>query len=95
MRTLKNALKVKLIRNNFLFTLAVLLVYVLGTLIRVPGVKRKAHESTTRTGLISHVDTVSGGGLAQYSIFRMGVRPYITAQIVVQHDDLDTFPKLR
>ncbi|OAU16106.1 hypothetical protein PY76_05220, partial [Lacticaseibacillus rhamnosus] len=73
LRTLKNALKVKDIRNKILFTLAVLLVYRLGTLIAVPGVNAKALQSIGSTGLISLLDTVSGGGLAQYSIFSMGV----------------------
>lgn len=72
LRTLKNALKVKDIRNKILFTLAVLLVYRLGTLIAVPGVNAKALQSIGSTGLISLLDTVSGGGLAQYSIFSMG-----------------------
>ena len=93
LRTLKNALKVKDIRNKILFTLAVLLVYRLGTLIAVPGVNAKALQSISSTGLISLLDTVSGGGLAQYSIFSMGVSPYITAQIVVQLLQMDIVPK--
>ena len=93
LRTLKNALKVKDIRNKILFTLAVLLVYRLGTLIAVPGVNAKALQSIGSTGLISLLDTVSGGGLAQYSIFSMGVSPYITAQIVVQLLQMDIVPK--
>ena len=52
LRTLKNALKVKDIRNKILFTLAVLLVYRLGTLIAVPGVNAKALQSIGSTGLI-------------------------------------------
>ena len=94
LRTLKNALKVKDIRNKILFTLAVLLVYRLGTLIAVPGVNAKALQSIGSTGLISLLDTVSGGGLAQYSIFSMGVSPYITASIIIELLSMDVIPTL-
>ncbi|KRO16968.1 preprotein translocase subunit SecY [Lacticaseibacillus saniviri] len=91
--TLKNALKVKEIRNKILFTLGVLLVYRLGAQISVPGVNAKALTEIGQTGLIPLLDTVSGGGLANYSIFSMGVSPYITAQIVVQLLQMDILPK--
>ncbi len=78
LKTLKNALKVKEIRNKILFTLGVLLVYRLGAQISVPGVDAKALTNISATGLIPLLDTVSGGGLSNYSIFSMGVSPYIT-----------------
>lgn len=93
LKTLKNALKVKEIRNKILFTLGVLLVYLLGTQISVPGVNAKALTSIGSTGLISLLSTVSGGGLTNYSIFAMGVSPYITAQIIIQLLQMDIVPK--
>ncbi|MFD1393542.1 preprotein translocase subunit SecY [Lacticaseibacillus jixianensis] len=93
LKTLVNAFKVKDIRNKILFTLGVLLVYRLGAQIAVPGVNAKALTQVGSTGLISLLDTVSGGGLANYSIFSMGVSPYITAQIVVQLLQTDIVPK--
>lgn len=93
LKTLVNAFKVKDIRNKILFTLGVLLVYRLGAQITVPGVNAKALTQVGSTGLISLLDTVSGGGLANYSIFSMGVSPYITAQIVVQLLQTDIVPK--
>ena len=93
LKTLVNAFKVKDIRNKILFTLGVLLVYRLGAQIAVPGVNAKALTQVGSTGLISLLDTVSGGGLANYSIFSMGVSPYITAQIVVQLLQMDIVPK--
>ena len=93
LKTLVNAFKVKDIRNKILFTLGVLLVYRLGAQIAVPGVDAKALTQVGSTGLISLLDTVSGGGLANYSIFSMGVSPYITAQIVVQLLQMDIVPK--
>ncbi|WP_179395813.1 preprotein translocase subunit SecY [Lacticaseibacillus absianus] len=93
LKTLINALKVKEIRNKILFTLGVLLVYRLGAQISVPGVDASALTKISETGLIPLLDTVSGGGLANYSIFSMGVSPYITAQIVVQLLQMDIVPK--
>jgi preprotein translocase subunit SecY len=93
LKTLKNALKVKEIRNKILFTLGVLLVYRLGAQISVPGVDAKALTNISATGLIPLLDTVSGGGLSNYSIFSMGVSPYITAQIVIQLLQMDIVPK--
>ncbi|WP_390406548.1 preprotein translocase subunit SecY [Lacticaseibacillus jixiensis] len=93
LKTLKNALKVKEIRNKILFTLGVLLVYRLGAQISVPGVDAKSLTDISATGLIPLLDTVSGGGLSNYSIFSMGVSPYITAQIVIQLLQMDIVPK--
>jgi preprotein translocase subunit SecY len=91
--TLKNAFKVKDIRKKLFFTLAVLLVYRLGAQIAVPGINAGALTKIGSTGLISILDTVSGGGLSNYSIFAMGVSPYITAQIVIQLLQMDIVPK--
>ncbi|BDR59520.1 protein translocase subunit SecY [Xylocopilactobacillus apicola] len=48
--------------------------------------------SIAQSGLVPILDTVSGGGLANYSIFALGVSPYITAQIVVQLLQMDIVP---
>lgn len=91
--TLKNALKVKDIRHKMLFTLIVLLVYRLGASISVPGIDAGQLTKMGDTGLISILSTVSGGGLSNYSIFALGVSPYITAQIIVQLLQMDIVPK--
>ena len=93
LKTLKNAFKVKEIRNKILFTLGVLLVYRLGAQISVPGINAHALTQISKTGLIPLLDTVSGGGLSNYSIFSMGVSPYITAQIIIQLLQMDIVPK--
>ncbi|MCD2255344.1 preprotein translocase subunit SecY [Lactobacillus sp. CC-MHH1034] len=92
-KTLRDAFKVKEIRNRILFTLGILIIYRLGSQVTVPGVNAKALNSIGQTGLISLLDTVSGGGLTNYSIFSMGVSPYITAQIVIQLLQMDIVPK--
>ena len=80
--TLKNAFKDKEIRNKLYFTLFILLLYRIGANITVPGVNAKAITQVAQTGLVPMLDTVSGGGLDNYSIFSLGVSPYITAQIL-------------
>ncbi len=91
--TVKNAFKVKEIRSKILFTLFVLIVYRLGASITVPGVNAAALAQISSTGLASILNTFSGGGLENYSVFAMGVSPYITAQIVVQLLQMDIVPK--
>lgn len=92
--TLKNAFKDKEIRNKIFFTLFILLLYRIGANIAVPGVNEKAINQVAQTGLVPMLDTVSGGGLDNYSIFSLGVSPYITAQIVIQLLQMDIVPKL-
>ncbi|CUS25813.1 preprotein translocase, SecY subunit [Paucilactobacillus oligofermentans DSM 15707 = LMG 22743] len=91
--TIKNSFKVKEIRGKILFTLFVLIVYRLGSFITVPGVNAAALQEISSTGLASILNTFSGGGLQNYSLFAMGVSPYITAQIVVQLLQMDIVPK--
>ncbi|KRL04049.1 preprotein translocase subunit SecY [Liquorilactobacillus oeni] len=93
LKTMKNALAVKEIRNKILFTLGVLIVFRLGTYITVPGINAKALSSVASSGLVSILNTFSGGGLTNYSILAMGVSPYITAQIVVQLLQMDIVPR--
>lgn len=92
--TLKNAFKDKEIRNKIYFTLFILLLYRIGANITVPGVNAKAITQVAQTGLVPMLDTVSGGGLDNYSIFSLGVSPYITAQIVIQLLQMDIVPVL-
>ncbi|BDR57251.1 preprotein translocase subunit SecY [Xylocopilactobacillus apis] len=91
-KTLFRGLKVKNIRSRILFTFFAFLIYRFGSLLTVPGVNAKAMTSIAQSGLVPILDTVSGGGLANYSIFALGVSPYITAQIVVQLLQMDIVP---
>lgn len=91
--TIKNGFKVSEIRKKILFTLFVLIVYRLGAYITVPGINAAALQQVASTGLASILNTFSGGGLENYSLFAMGVSPYITAQIVVQLLQMDIVPK--
>ena len=91
--TLKNAFKVKNIRSKILFTLMILVIYRIGAYITVPGINAKALQSVSSSGLVSMLNIFSGGGLTNYSLFAMGVSPYITAQIVIQLLQMDIVPR--
>lgn len=91
--TLKSAFADKNIRNKILFTLFVLAVFRLGAYITVPGINAKALQEVASSGLVNVLNIFSGGGLTNYSIFAMGVSPYITAQIVVQLLQMDIVPR--
>ena len=79
--------KVPELRNRILFTLAMLAVYRLGIFVPAPGVDREAmsdffaDNSGTLFGLY---DMFSGGALAQFSVFVLGIMPYISASIIIQ-----------
>jgi preprotein translocase subunit SecY len=91
---LKNALKIKELRTRILFTLFLFGLFRLGTYIPVPGVNRDLlKEAVTQGGLLSLIDIFAGGGLSNFSIFALGVFPYINASIIMQLAG-SIFPKL-
>ena len=80
--------KVPDLRNRILFTLAMLAIYRLGIFIPAPGVDRDALTSFFQTGgsntLFGMYDMFSGGALEQFSVFVLGIMPYISASIIMQ-----------
>lgn len=94
-RLLKDAFKEKDIRSRILFTLGILVVFRLGTHVTVPGVDASALENLSGTGLFNLLDTFGGGALSSYSIFALGVSPYITSSIVIQLLQMDIIPKFK
>ena len=89
---LKNAITTKDIRQRLLYTLMILVVFRIGTHITVPGVNASAIVTFANTGFFGILNTFSGGALSNFSIFSMGVSPYITASIVVQLLQMDILP---
>ncbi|MBE6150115.1 MAG: preprotein translocase subunit SecY [Firmicutes bacterium] len=85
--------KNKDIQKRILFTLACLFVFVLGKAIVVPGVD-KYSLGITQLGLLELVNVMGGGALEQFSIFALGVMPYITASIIIQILAMDIIPYL-
>ncbi|MGX6979201.1 preprotein translocase subunit SecY [Vagococcus elongatus] len=92
-RLLKDAFKVKDIRNRIFFTLFILFAFRLGAHISVPGVNVKALAALSENPLFSMINTVSGSAMQNFSLFAMGVSPYITSSIVIQLLQMDIVPK--
>ncbi|BFH65434.1 preprotein translocase subunit SecY [Paenibacillus azoreducens] len=95
-KTLKNIWRVEDLRKRILFTLFVLIIYRIGSFVPVPGVNKAVLEQTNQQGaeLFGLLNTFSGGALHQFSIFALGIVPYITASIIVQLLSMDVIPKL-
>ena len=66
-------------------TLAILLVFKIGTFITIPLIDTTAIQSTlAQSDFLGLLNTFSGGGLGNFSVLALGISPYITASIVVQ-----------
>jgi len=85
--------KNKDIRNRILFTFLCLFIFKLGTAIIVPGID-KAKLGTNGLGFLELLNVMGGGAMGKFSIFALGVGPYITASIVVQLLSNDIVPYL-
>ena len=84
-KTFINAWKVKDIRTKMLFTLLLIVVYRLGSFIPIPGVNAAALAANIQNyDLLGFLNLFSGGSLSQFSLFAMGISPYITGSIIVQ-----------
>jgi len=79
----RNAWKIADLRKKILFTLGMFLVFRVGAHITVPGLDATAVEQLFSQGIFGFVDLLSGGALAQLSIFALSIGPYITASIIV------------
>lgn len=93
LKILKDALKIKTVRNKIFFTIFIILVFRIGTHITVPGVNAKSLEQLSELPFLNMLNLVSGNAMRNFSVFSMGVSPYITASIVVQLLQMDILPK--
>jgi preprotein translocase subunit SecY len=85
---LKNVFKVTDLRNKILFVMAMIALYRLGVAIRVPGIDPDAvkqfKKGVESQGALGFLDLFSGGAFGSFSIFALGIMPYITASIIMQ-----------
>jgi preprotein translocase subunit SecY len=82
-----NVLKIPDLRSRIFFTLAMLGIYRLGIFIPAPGVNRNAlgeFFDNNQGTLLGLYDMFSGGALEQFSVFVLGIMPYISASIIMQ-----------
>ena len=85
METLKRLWNTKEVRNNILFVLGMLVVFRLGNHIPLPGIDAQALRSlVSGNQLLGLLNIFSGGGLQNFSVFLLGIGPYITASIIIQ-----------
>ena len=91
LKSLIDAFKVPELRNKILFTLAILALYRLGAFIPVPGIPMsefaQAYEQASGAAggaAMTLIDVFSGGALSNFSVFALGIMPYITASIIMQ-----------
>lgn len=84
--------KNKDLRKKILFTFFVLFIFKLGTTIIVPGIDKEA--LTGNLGFLEIMNAMGGGAMEKFSIFALGVMPYITASIIIQLLSMDIIPYL-
>ena len=83
--TLKNAFKVKEIRKKIFITLLILLVYRIGCYIPIPGITASTFEDVvTGNTFLELMNGITGGSLANGTLFALGIGPYINASIIMQ-----------
>lgn len=80
-----NAFRIPDLRKKILFTLGIIAMYRIGSFIPVPGVDVEAIASqVSGQSALSYLNLFSGGALESFSIFALGIMPYITASIIMQ-----------
>lgn len=90
--TISNFMRVGEIRRKIVFTLLMLVVFRLGSFIPVPGVNTEVIKLSDQS-VFGLLNTFGGGALQNFSIFAMGIMPYITASIIIQLLQMDVVPK--
>lgn len=85
-RTLVNAWKSKDIRTKILYTLLLILLYRLGSYIAIPGVNTASIAASLENYVAvgGFMNLFTGGAFSRYSLFAMGISPYINASIIIQ-----------
>ena len=93
-QTLANIFRVEDLRRRILFTLMMLVVFRIGSFIPVPNTNAEALKQLANDsqGVFGLINAFSGGAFTNFSIFAMGIMPYITASIIVQLLTMDVVP---
>ena len=85
LQTIINALKVKEIRQKVCMMLLLLLVFRIGCFIPVPGLDRGEFSGAiSGNDFLTLMSSITGGALAQGTLFALGIGPYINASIIMQ-----------
>lgn len=91
----KNVFKKGELRHRIIFTLGMLFVFRLGAAITIPSINAEALTAgATNNGILGIINMLGGGMLERFSIFSLGVSPYITASIIIELLSMDVIPIL-
>ena len=88
LKNLANVFRVKDLRNKIMFTFFIIALYRLGSHVPVPGISfervKQLQEQAENGGVLTFLNLFSGGALTRFSIFSLGIMPYITSSIIIQ-----------
>lgn len=85
LKTLWNAFKIKEIRKKLLYTLLMVVVMRIGSLLPIPGVDTEYFSTLlNRVEDLSILDAFTGGSFEKMSVFALSITPYITSSIIIQ-----------
>ena len=91
----KNVFKKGELRRRIMFTLGMLFVFRLGAAITIPSINADAiTTSAANSGILGIMNMLGGGMLEKFSIFSLGISPYITASIIIELLSMDVIPVL-
>jgi preprotein translocase subunit SecY len=93
MKKIISILKNKEIMGRIVFTIAILLIFRIGSAIQVPGVT-VSDVNFAEDSVFGLMNLLGGGALSSFSIFALGVSPYITSSIIVELLSMDVLPAL-
>ena len=84
----RNMFRIRDLRNKIFFTLLIFAVYRLGASVPVPGVNldnvKEFADQAEAAGIVGLLNLFSGGALEAFSVFSLGIMPYITSSIIMQ-----------
>ena len=84
----RNMFRIRDLRNKIIFTLLIFAAYRLGAAVPVPGVDPAAvkeyADAAEQSGIVGLLNLFSGGALEVFSVFSLGIMPYITSSIIMQ-----------
>ena len=79
-----NSFRVPDLRNKILFTLFVIVLFRFGNHVPVPIVDTSVLDNQAKGGFLDLLNLFSGGGIQRFSVFSLGIMPYITSSIIIQ-----------
>lgn len=82
--TIRNAFKIKDVRNKILMTILFVVLYRFGCYITIPGLSAISFDASASQGIFGLLNSITGSALSQGTLFSLGISPYINASIIVQ-----------